>query len=153
MSRRFEHLGRTWDVWATGTGHGVGSGGVGGVLPKIDRWGMIIRPNPPDGSEYRVWISSPDPQQAAEAELKEALDEQRVVASINESRYVWRPAEAISKDVNLEVERVREILHDSTEVISSGLNQQGLLLYTTGEHLSRTSGDVMQQVFEVEESS
>lgn len=67
-----------------------------------------------------------------------ATDEQRVVAAINKSRYIWRPAEAISKEVGLPVDRVRTILETTSiaEIVESpAKNAQGYTLYTTREHL------------------
>src|SRR5688500_3360577 len=110
MSKVFAHLGRNWEAWPTGTGHGVGAAGQGGTLPAINRWGSVIRQVPAGRAEYRAGISGPDPAQVAEDELKAVLDEQLVIESINGSPFVWRPAEAIAKDTGIDVATVRQIL-------------------------------------------
>jgi hypothetical protein len=154
--KRFEHLGETWEAVPTGTGRGVGFGGPGGALPAINKWGVVFRSlTKPERGEYRADIAQPNPQQVGEAELRNALEEQLVLAALNRSRYIWRPAEAIARDTGLPLDRVRFILENTTEaeVISGDENSQGLLLYTTQEHLSKASGDFMKQYYRTQESS
>jgi len=153
---RFEHLGETWEAVPTGTGRAVGFAAPGGTLPAINKWGVVFRSlTNPERGEYRADISQPDPAHAPEPELKDSLEEQLVLAAINRSRYVWRPAEAICRDTGLSADRVRSILENTTaaEVISGDENSQGLLLYTTEEHLSKASGDFMKQYYKTQESS
>jgi len=154
--KRFEHLGETWEAVPTGTGRGVGFVGLGGALPAVNKWGVVFRSiTKPDRGEYRADISHADPLHADEAELKSALEEQLVLAAINRSRYIWRPAEAIARDTRLTLDRVLFILENTieAEVISGDENSQGLLLYTTQEHLSKASGDFMKQYYRTQESS
>lgn len=125
------------------------------ALPAIDRWGVVFRSitNPARG-EYHASISQPDPAAVDDRELKDALEEQLVLAAINRSRYIWRPAEAISRETGLPLDRVRFILENTAaDVISGDLNRQEFLLYTTQEHLSKASGDFMRQYYSTEESS
>lgn len=97
------------------TGHGVG---FGETAPAVNRWGVIFQSlSRPERGEYRGYISASDPSRVDEAELAEILEEQLVLAAINRSRYVWRPAEAIANETSLAVERVRTILENSTNVI------------------------------------
>jgi hypothetical protein len=153
MSSKFRYLNEDWQVTATGTGHGVGVGE--GALPNVNRWGVIFRSlTRPERGEYRGSISVPEPSAANEDELKEALNEQLILAAINRSRYIWRPAEAIAKDTGLEADYVRHVLENTVpDVIAGERNAQGLWLYTTGEHLAKTTGDVMRRFYEIEESS
>ena len=150
MAKRFRHLDQDWEATATGTGHGVG---FGNVAPAINRWGVIFRSVSDPSREYRGSISASDPASANDHELKEVLEEQLVIAAINRSRYVWRPAEAISRDTGLPTDRVRDILENKADdVIAGEQNGEGFWLYTTRDHLSKTSGDVMKH-YQVEESS
>jgi hypothetical protein len=152
VPKQFSHLGEEWIASATGTGHGVG---FGNAIPAIDRWGVIFRSltNPARG-EYRASISASDPANATDVELKQALEEQLILAAIDRSRYIWRPAEAIARDTGLETERVRQYLENAApDIIVGDRNAQGLWLYTTGEHLAKSTGDVMKRFYEVEESS
>lgn len=152
MARRFRHLNEDWEVAGTGTGHGVG---VGDSLPAITEWGVVFTSmTRPDRGTFRSSISVPDPARADENELRSALDEQLIVAAIDRSKYIWRPAEAIAKELGLETDYVRDILENTApDVIAGNQNQQGLWLYTTREHLSKTTGDVMKRFYDVEESS
>jgi hypothetical protein len=155
MPKRFRHLGEEWQATGTGIGHAVGFVGAGGALPDVDRWGVIFQSiSRPERGEFRTSISESDPVRVDDEELIQALDEQLVLAAINRSRYIWRPAEAIARETGLDLDRVRFIL-DTTDddVIEGERNGQGLLLYTTGQHLSKTAGDVMQRIYRVEESS
>lgn len=152
MSKRFRHLGQEWEAFGTGTGHGVGAG----ILPPINRWGVVFRSvTQPDRGDYRGGsISAADPAKVSEAELKSTLEEQLVTEAINRSRYIWRPAEAISRETGIPVERVRHILENTaSDVLGGSRNQQGLWLYTTREHLANTASSTMRQFFDVEESS
>ena len=82
-------------------------------------------------------------------------DEERVIAAIDGSRYIWRPAEAISKQTGLSIRRVRKILATtSTAMIlqAARKNRQGYTLYTTLDHLMHSSG-VMQRYLGTRESS
>lgn len=154
--KRFEHLGEIWEAVSSGTGRGVGFSRPGGRLPDITHWGVILRSvTKPERGEYYGSVSSSDVSRVDESELKGVLEEQLVLAAINRSRFVWRPAEAISRETGLTVDRVRSILENTSaaEVISGDVNSQGLLLYTTHEHLSRASGDFMNQYFRTQESS
>lgn len=152
MPMQFNHLGEEWIATSTGTGHGVG---WGDAIPSIDRWGVIFRSlTKPARGEYRASLSVPDPANATDNELKQALEEQLILAAINRSKYIWRPAEAIAKDTGLETERVRQYLENAApDVIVGDRNAQGFWLYTTGEHLAKSTGDVMKRFYEVEESS
>lgn len=154
--RVFEHLGETWQALPTGTGTSAGFVGPGGALPAIDRWGVIFRSKTkPQRGEYRASISQQDPNRVDDADLKRALEEQLVLASINRSRYIWRPAEAISDEIGLPIDRVLHILENTTaaDVISGTTNGKGQQLYTTRDHLSKASGDFMKQYYSTEESS
>lgn len=152
MPKEFKHLDEDWRATATGTGHGVG---VGDAIPAVNRWGVIFRSiTRPERGEYRGSISVPDPADATDAELRQVLDEQLILAAINRSRYIWRPAEAIARDTGLETEYVRQVLENTApDVIAGDRNAQGLWLYTTGEHLAKTTGDMMRRFYDVEESS
>ena len=99
------------------------------------------------------FISKSDPSRVSESELKRTLEEQLVLAAINRSRYVWRPAEAISRDTTIPPDKVRTILDKADDVVSGPRNEQGLVLYTTREHLSQTTSPTMREFFEVKESS
>lgn len=151
MSKRFKHLGEEWEAFGTGTGRGVGFG----FPPPIDRWGVVFRSvtNPDKGDVAGASISKQDPADVSEAELKRALEEQLVLAAINRSRYVWRPAEAISEDTKIPLDRVQSILDTASNVVGGSRNQRGLWLYTTRDHLTKTASAAMKQFFEMEESS
>ena len=152
MPKQFKHLNETWQATATGISNGSG---FGDALPAVSRWGVIFQSiSRPDRGEYRASISGPDPAGVADAELHQALEEQLVLAAINRSRYVWRPAEAIAKETGLTDERVRYILEFiANDVIAGDQNKDGLWLYTTRDHLSKTAGDVMKQFYKVVETS
>jgi hypothetical protein len=67
-------------------------------------------------------------------------DVERVLAAINDSIYIWRPAEKLSKETGLPVKQVREILETNPSVVRSpNRNRQGLILYSTREHLVHLS--------------
>ena len=151
MSKRFSHLGEDWEASGTGIGHGVGFG----FPPPVDRWGVVFRSvaNPDRGDYGGGSISKSDPSRVSEAELRRILEERLVLAAINRSRYVWRPAEAISHDTGIPIDRVLEVLDNADGVVSGPRNQQGLWLYTTREHLSKTTSPAMREFFEVRESS
>lgn len=153
MSKQFSHLDEDWQATATGTGHVVSVGN--GAFSEVNRWGVVFRSiSRPDRGEFRTSISVPEPNDATDSELRQALDEQLILAAINRSRFVWRPAEAIARETGLDTERVRAVLENTApDVIAGDRNSQGLWLYTTGEHLARTTGDVMKRFYEVEESS
>ena len=152
MPRRFEYLGEQWEATATGTGHSVG---FGDAVREVNRWGVIFRSLAhPERREFRASMSERDPAGVPEEELRRILDEQLVLAAINRSRFVWRPAEAIASDTGLQPDYVRQILENTApNVIAGGQNKDGLWLYTTEDHLEKTSGDVMRKHFKVEESS
>lgn len=151
MPERFRHLDEEWQATATGTGHGVGVG----APPSVNRWGVVFRSlTSPMRGDYRAWLSVPEPSAATEDELKAALNEQLILAAIDRSRYIWRPAEAIARDTGLETNYVRHVLESTaTDVIVGGTNAQGYRLYTTGEHLAKTTGDVMKRFYDVQETS
>lgn len=152
MSKRFKHLGDEWEAFGVGIGVGTGFG----FPAPANRWGVTFRSvGHPDKGDYAGGsISKSQPEHVSEAELRRVLEERLVLAAINRSRYVWRPAEAISTETGIPVDRVRNILeHTADNVISGSRNQQGLWLYTTREHLSKTASPAMKQFFEVEESS
>lgn len=155
MPKQFQHLGEEWLATGTGTGHSVGFVRAGGALPSIDRWGVIFQSlSRPQRGEFSASISQSDPARVDDEDLRQALNEQLVLAAINRSHYVWRPAEAIARETGLDVKRVRSILENSSDdVIEGDRNREGLLLYTTEQHLSKTAGDVMQRIYRVEESS
>jgi hypothetical protein len=82
-------------------------------------------------------------------------DEQRVLDAINESRYIWRPAEAISKETGLPLRRVRDILKKTraAQVLQAARkNRQGFVLYTTAEHLMHSSGLIKRYLRTLESS-
>jgi len=152
LSKRFNHLGNEWEAFATGWGDGVGSA----FRPDVDRWGVVFRSvtNPSSGDYGVGSISEADPADASERELKRALEEQLVLAAINRSRYVWRPAEAISEETRIPLERVRHILENAaTDVIGGSRNDQGYWLYTTRAHLAKAASPAMRQFFKIQESS
>ena len=151
MSKRFEHLDDEWVATATGTG--VGSGAFGNALPPITRWGVVFRSMKNPEREYRGSLSGADPANVPEAELRSVLEEQLVLAAINRSKYVWRPADAIARETKIPLDRVQSALDGLDSIIEGDQNAEGLQLYTTREHLSRTSGDVMKEFFEVRRSS
>ena len=153
MPRRFQHLNQEWEAVGTGTGHGVGFG----HLPAVNRWGVIFRSiSKPEQGEYRGTMPEADPQNLTEEDLKRILEEQLVISAIDRSRYTWRPAEAISKDLGLSLDRVRDILETTTEaevIHGDQPNSQGYELYTTRDHFVKTTGDVMKRYLDVETSS
>ena len=56
--------------------------------------------------------------------------------------------------VECDAERVRGYLENAApDVIVGDRNAQGFWLYTTGEHLAKSTGDVMKRFYEVEETS
>jgi hypothetical protein len=153
MSAQFEHLGAQWE--AVSSGVSTGAGFFGDASPPLTSHGVIFRS--PWG-EFRGVISKSDVEDASVEELRGALDrelERRVLGAIQQSRYTWRPAEAISKDTNIPLEHVLHILEttSSAEVISGPRNKDGLLLYTTKDHFVQTGGDVMKRYAETDESS
>jgi hypothetical protein len=108
----------------------------------------------PDRGDLRGAISRVEPSMVDESELKATLEEQLVLAAINRSKYVWRPAEAISQETGISVARVKGILERTVAgVIAGDTNGLGQQLYTTREHLSKTSADFTRQFFLVQESS
>ena len=150
MSKQFEHLDEEWVATATGTG--VGSA-FGNVPPPITRWGVVFRSKNNPEREYGGSVSEADPADVSEDELHRVLEEQLILAAINRSRYVWRPAEAIARETKIPLDRVQSALDGLDSIIEGDQNAEGLQLYTTREHLSRTSGDVMKEFFEVRRSS
>lgn len=133
----------------------VGRGAAFGILPSVDRWGVVFRSvtNRARGDYGGGSISRSDPARVSDAELKRVLEERLVLAAINASRYVWRPAEAISDETGIPLDRVQEVLDSADDVVSGPKNQQGHWLYTTREHLSKTTSPSMREFFEVRESS
>lgn len=133
MSKRFQHLGTEWE--AVSSGVTTGAGFLGDNPPPLTTHGVIFRA--PWG-EIRGAIAHADPDEASDDELRRALTielERRVLPSINQSQYVWRPAEAIATEAGLPVEMVRQFLESSPEVMRApGPNKQGYLLYTTRDH-------------------
>jgi hypothetical protein len=82
-------------------------------------------------------------------------DKERVIAAINGSRYIWRPAEAISKQTGLSIRRARKSLATTSAAMilqTPRKNLQGYALYTTLDHLMHSSG-VMQRDLGTRESS
>ena len=149
MTARFEHLGREWEATETGTGHGVGFG----YMPKVDRWGVVFKQvDGPD--EYIGHISAEDPSAVPVDELRAALEEQLVLAAIERSRYIWRPAEAISRDTGIPLEQVRRILEATSAnvIVAPEPNKQGYTLYSTRDHYRRNTGFV-KRYFDTLESS
>ena len=107
--------------------------------------------------EIRSAIAEPDPDQASDGELRRVLTaelERRVLPRIDESQYVWRPAEAIAPEADLPVEAVRQFLEASPEVIRApGPNKQGYLLYTTRDHYRKLTPWLKRYINIVKESS
>ena len=149
MSKRFAHLDDEWLATATGTSVSSGFGNAMGPT----RWGVVLRSVKDPTREYPGSMSEADPDQVPDAELRKVLEEQLILAAINRSRYIWRPAEAIAKETNISPERVKAALEELPSIIEGDTNPQGLQLYTTREHLSRASGDVMTEFFDVRRSS
>lgn len=150
MSTRFQHLGTEWEATPTGIGHGVGVG----FLPSIDRWGVIFRAVDDPIKEYRGTISAEDPSKVPEDELRSALDEQLVIAAIESSRYIWRPAEAISKETGIPLDEVRRILETTSEdvIVAPEPNKQGFTLYSTRDHYQKNTSFVKRYIDTLESS-
>ena len=150
MSTRFQHLNREWEATSTGTGHGVGFG----FLPAIDRWGVVFRAIDDPSKQYRGTISAEDPSTVPEDELRGALEEQLVIAAIENSRYIWRPAEAISKDTGISLDKVRRILETTSEnvIVAPEPNKQGFTLYSTRDHYQKNTGFVRRYIDTLESS-
>lgn len=150
MPTRFQHLGREWEATPTGTGHGVGSG----FLPSIDRWGVVFRAVDDPGNEYRGTISAEDPSKVPDDELRGALDEQLVIATIENSRYIWRPAEAISKETGIPLDEVRRILETTSAdvIVAPEPNKQGFTLYSTRGHYQKNTSFAKRYIDTLESS-
>lgn len=147
MAVTFSHLGKEWEAKATGTAHGAGFG------PVLIRWEVVFKPvGLPE--EYRGVISAEDPSAVPVEELQNALQEPLVVASIERSRYTWRPAEAISKDTGIPLDRVRRILETASAdiIVAPEPNKQGYTLYSTRAHYQKTTA-FLERYFDTLESS
>lgn len=152
-NRPFEHLGEEWEAVSLGTGRGVGSG----RLPKIDRWSVRFRSRTsPQWGEFHGTLSSADLNKVSADDLKRALEEALTVAAIDRSRFVWRTAEGIARETRIPVDQVRDILLSTSEadiIQSARKNQQGHVLYTTRDHLVRTTGEVRHLYNGVEQTT
>jgi hypothetical protein len=150
MSVKFQHLGEEWEATPTGTGHGVGTG----FLPSIDRWRVVFRRMKNPSREYRGSISTEDPGKADLNELTDALDEQLVIAAIEDSRYTWRPAEAVSNETGIPPDKVRRILETTPAdvIIRPEPNSQGYTLYSTRVHYQKTTGLLKRYIDTLESS-
>ena len=136
MTRRtFQYLGDEWEVTPTDTGHRVAASWL---KPIEHRWGFVFR-SLSNQKEYRNHVSARAPEAASQDALVQALEEALVIDAIESSRYVWRPAEAISRDTGIPLERVRRILNTtSRDVITAPQpNAQGFTLYSTRDHYQR----------------
>ena len=135
MARRFQHLGVEWEATPTGTGHGVGTG----FLPSVDRWGFVFRRVSDPAREHRAHVSGSDAEHVTEDALIHALEEALMVEAIEASRYVWRTAEAISRETGIPLERVTDLLQTSSRdfITAERPNAQGLTLYSTRDHYRR----------------
>ena len=131
---QFVLLGATWDAVPTGIGHGVGF-----FSAPVDRWGFVFKRVDDPLKEHRNHVTADSPDTATTDALKDALDEALVIDAIEGSKYTWRPAEAISRDTGIDIDRVRRILQiTSRDVIVAPLpNKQGFTLYSTREHYQR----------------
>jgi hypothetical protein len=132
VSRRFEHLGRAWDVELTGASHGVGFG----VPPKISSWGVWFRPadEPSAGLLYGS-IRRPDPAELSEDELRKCLEAALVLKALEDPDWDWRTVEGVAQSTGLPVKRVQEVLESSAAVMRSSVpDERGRPLYTTREH-------------------
>lgn len=150
MSTRFSHLGQEWEATPTGTGHGVGSGHV----PAVDRWGVVFRSPSRPSRAYRGTISSPDPGAVPVSQLRDALDEQLVLAAIEDSKYTWRTAEAISTETGIPLEKVRRILETTAAdvIVAPRPNKQGYVLYSTRDHYQNTTSFFKRYIDTLESS-
>jgi hypothetical protein len=85
--------------------------------------------------------------------LIDALDDALVRQAIEGSRYVYRSAEAITRDTGIPLERVRSILETGDDFIE-GLrpNAQGYTLYSTREHYRKHAGFVQRYLDTLESS-
>ncbi len=137
MSTRFDHLGQEWEATPTGTGHGVGAG----YVPGINRWDVVFRSLSKPSRTYRGTISSPDPAAAPVSQLRDVLDEQLVLAAIEDSNYTWRTVEAISAETGIPLEKVRRILEATAAgvILAPRPNKQGYVLYSTRDHYQKTT--------------
>jgi len=151
MSTRFQHLNTNWEATGTGTGHGVG---VGPTLPAVNRWGVTFKAVEDPSRQYRGTISAEDPGAVPEDELKDALEEQLVIAAIEMSKYIWRPAEAISRDTGIALDKVRRILETTSVdvIVAPQPNKQGLTLYSTREHYQKNTSFVRRYIDTIESS-
>ena len=150
MSTRFQHLGREWEAAPTGTGHGVGFG----FPPQIDRWGVVFTVVGEPGREHRGSISAEDPGSVPVDELRSALNEQLVIAAIEKSPYVWRPAEAISDNTGIPLDEVRRILETTSAdvIVAPEPNKQGFALYSTRGHYQKNTSFVKRYMDALESS-
>jgi hypothetical protein len=139
-----------WEAAPTGTGHGVGSG----FLPEIDRWGVVFTVVGHPGKEYRGSVSAEDPDNVSQDELRSALNEQLVIAAIEDSKYVWRPAEAISNETGIPVDQVRRILETTSAdiLVAPEPNKQGFTLYSTRAHYQKNTSFVKRYIDTLESS-
>ena len=154
MSKRFEHLGQTWEAVGAGTGHSVG---FGNIQPEINRWGVVFRSiSKPEQGDYRGTISKAEPCDVSDDELKKVLEELLVIAAIDRSNYRWRTAQGIAKQTSLSLNRVQHILGTTSEadvIEAAKPNDIGHTLFSTRNHFVKTSGDVSKRYKGVEESS
>ncbi len=123
-------------------------------MPAVNRWGVVFKAVDDPSRQYRGTISAEDPEAVSEDELKEALEEQLVIAAIERSRYIWRPAEAISTDTAIPLDRVRRLLETTSAdvIVGPQPNKEGFTLYSTREHYQRNTSFVRRYIDTIESS-
>ncbi|MGF6790159.1 hypothetical protein [Paraburkholderia sp. 35.1] len=78
---------------------------------------------------------------AEETAARDKFVEAKILAAIEESKYTWRTAEGISKEVNYPEQQVEEILNRSEQFIKAiRSNQHGQPLYSTREKYEADAG-------------
>ncbi|MEX3953928.1 hypothetical protein AB4Y40_40320 [Paraburkholderia sp. EG287B] len=67
--------------------------------------------------------------------------EQRILAAVNDSAYVWRTVEGLARDTGLSGDEVDEIINRSDKFIKARRsNQHGQSLYSTREKYEADAG-------------
>lgn len=88
------------------------------------------------------------------SQLRDALDEQLVLAAIEDSKYTWRTAEAISTETGIPLEKVRRILETTAAdvIVAPRPNKQGYVLYSTRDHYQNTTSFFKRYIDTLESS-
>lgn len=153
LSKRFRYLDTEWEAVSSGVSTGAW---FGDAHAPLTNHGVVFRSQ---WGEFRGSVERPDTEAMPDEELRIALARElsrRVLRGIEQSQYVWRTAEALSKETGIPVEHVRVILESSSdaEVMRAPYpNKQGHLLYTTREHYRRLTPFLQRYAGIVRESS